>query len=101
MNALEHDADVLAQAVEIDTATRHALAVETDLSLLDRLERVDAAQQRRLAASRRADQAHDLMLVDVHGDAAQHFVVAEALVDVVQLDEAQFACVLALSRLMR
>ena len=88
-----------AQRVDVDAAARHPFAVDVDLALLDRLERVDAAQQRRLAATRRADEAHDLVLVDAEVDAAQHLVVAEALVHVAQLDErAHCACVRALSR---
>ena len=102
VEALEHDADVLAQRVEVDAAPGDAFAVEADLALLDRLERVDAAQQRRLAAARRADEAHDLVLVDAEAHAAQHLVVAEVLVHVVELEEgAHPPCVLALSRLMR
>ena len=77
VEALEHDPDVLAQRVQVDAATRHPLAVEPDLTLLDRLQRVDAAQQRRLAAARRPDEAHDLVLLDAQGHAAQHLVVAE------------------------
>ena len=70
VEALEHDADVLAQRVEVDAAARHPFAVDADLALLDRLQRVDAAQQRRLAAARRADEADDLVLVDAQAHAA-------------------------------
>ena len=63
------------------------LAVDADLAAVDRLERVDAAQQRRLAAARRPDQAHDLVLVDVEVDALSTSFVAEPLVDVAELEE--------------
>ena len=56
--------DVGAQRVHVDAAPRDAFAVDVDLAALDRLERVDAAQQRRLAATRRPDEAHHLVLVD-------------------------------------
>ena len=46
-----------------------AVALQADLAALDRLQAVDAAQQRRLAAARGADQADDLMLLDVEVDA--------------------------------
>ena len=83
VEALEHDPDVLAQPVQIDAPTRYALALEPDLALLDRLQRVDATKQRRLAATRRPDEAHDLVLVDAQRHAAQHLDAAEVrLVDV-------------------
>ena len=64
VEALEDDADVLAQRVHVDAAPGDAVAVDADLAALDRLEPVDAAQQRRLPAARRPDEAHDLVLVD-------------------------------------
>ena len=80
VEALEHDADVAPQRVEVDPRPGHPVAVQADLAALDRLEPVDAAQQGRLAAARRADQAHHLMLVDVEVEAFEHLDVAEALV---------------------
>ena len=47
---------------------------------IDRLEQVDAAEQRRLALARGADEAHDLVLGTVEIDAAQDLEVAERLV---------------------
>ena len=54
---------------------------------LDLLEGVDAAQERRLAAARRADEADHVVLVDVQVDALQHVVGAEALVHAFDLEE--------------
>ena len=51
---------------------------------VDRLEQVDAAQQRRLAGAGRADQADDLVLGDREVDPAQHLDLAERLVDVLE-----------------
>ena len=62
---LEDDADLPAQRVHVDLAVREALAVDDDLALLDALEHVEAAKQRRLPRARRADQADDVVLVDV------------------------------------
>ena len=53
---------------------------EQDAARVDRLEQVDAAQERRLAGARGADQADDLVLADREVDAAQHLVLAERLV---------------------
>ena len=50
-----------------------------DPARVDRLEQVDAAQQRRLAGAGRADQADDLVLGDREVDPAQHLVLAERL----------------------
>ena len=46
---------------------RDLVAVDDDPPGVDRLEQVDAAQERRLAAPRRADQADDLVLGDRRG----------------------------------
>ena len=102
VEALEHDADVLAQRVEIDAPPRHPFAVQPDLALLDRLQRVHATQQGRLSGTRGTDEADDLVFIDAEIDTTQYFVAAEILVHVVQLEKgAHCACVLSLSRLMR
>ena len=77
----------LAQRVDVDPPPADAVAVEADLAAFDRLECVDAAQQRRLAAARGTDEADDLVQVDVEVDAAQHLVRAERLVHVAELEE--------------
>ena len=51
------------------------VALDADAAGVDRLEQVDAAQQRRLAAARRADEADDLVLGHVEVDAAQDLEV--------------------------
>ena len=56
------------------------VALDDDPAGVDRLEQVDAAQERRLARSRRADEADDLVLGDVEVDAAQDLERAERLV---------------------
>ena len=53
------------------------LAVEADLAALIILQEVDAAEQRRLARSARADDRHDVARKDVEVDAAQHGARAE------------------------
>ncbi len=61
--------------------------VQADLAALDRIQPVDAAEQGGLAAARRADQANHLVLVDREVEAAQHRVLAVALVDIAHLQE--------------
>ncbi len=51
--ALEDDADALAQPAQVGRRIVHRLAVDDDLAALDRLEPVDAAQQRALAEPER------------------------------------------------
>ena len=48
---------------------------------VDRLEQVDAAEERRLARARRADQADDLVLGEREVDAPQHLEPAERLAE--------------------
>ena len=76
---LEDDPDLLPQRVHVDLRAGERLAVDDDRPLVDPLEEVDAAQQRRLARARRADQADDLVHVDVEVDPVEHLEVAEAL----------------------
>ena len=58
-------------AVDVDALGGDLLALDDDPPGVDRLEQVDAAQQRRLAGPGRADEADDLVLGDVEVDAAQ------------------------------
>ena len=62
------------------------LAVEEDPAGVDRLEQVDAAQQRRLAGARRADQADDLVRGDFQVDPAQDRDLVERLVEALDAD---------------
>ena len=66
---------------------RDDLAVDDDRPVVDLLEQVHAAEERRLARPRGADQADDLMEVDRQVDPVQHLEVAEALRDVLERDE--------------
>ena len=85
--ALEHDADVAPQGVEVDPGAGDRVALDPDRAALDLLQRVHAAQQRGLAGAGRADQADHLVPLDVQGDALEHLVVTVGLVDVVDLEE--------------
>ena len=87
VEALEHHADVAAQAGELLALLGQPLAVDGDLALLDGLETVDRAAQRRLARARRADDDDDLAAGDLQVDVLQHVQFAEPLVDAGQADE--------------
>ena len=63
LNAWKTIADPAPYGVGVDPRIGDVLAVEEDLPVVDGLEQVDAAQQRRLARARRADQRDDLVLV--------------------------------------
>ena len=63
------------------------LTVDDDRPLVDVLEQVDAAEERRLPGARRADQADDLVEIDGEVDPVQHLELAEALGDVLERDE--------------
>ncbi len=58
-------------------------AFDDDPALVDRLQEVHAAQQRRLPGAGRADQAHDLVLGDGEIDPAQDLERPEGLVETV------------------
>ncbi len=73
---------------------------DPDRAAADRDEAVDAAQERRLARPRRADDAYDATLADAERDAFEHLEIAERLVDVVQ-DDDRFGCRLRRERRSR
>ena len=96
VEVLEDHADIgalpgdlpLPQLVELVAALLVAdeLAVDLEPAGVDLLEMVDAAQQRGLARSGRADDAHDLAALHLEVDAFEHLVDAEALADPFGLD---------------
>ena len=85
---LEDDADLLSQLVDVRLVDGQVLAVERDRAGVDRLEQVDAAEQRRLARARGADQADDVVQAHLEADVLEHLVVEEGLPDVLDVDEA-------------
>ena len=78
---LEHHADAGTQFDDVDLGIVDVLAVERDLAAdtraVDRVVHpVEAAQERRLAAARRADQRRNLLFADVEIDAEQRLLLA-------------------------
>ena len=70
--ALEHHPDPTADRVGVEAGLADVDVVEEDLAVVDRLEQVDAAQQRALAGAGRADQADDVVRCDVEVDVVEH-----------------------------
>ena len=63
LEVLEHHADARAQLGQVGLRVADRDAVDDDLALLERLERVDALDERRLAAARGAADHDDLALL--------------------------------------
>ncbi len=77
---LEHHGDAGAAAPST------ALAFDRDLAARGRDQAVDAAQQRGLAAARRADDGDDLAVADVEIDVAEDFERAVMLAEALDAD---------------
>src|SRR5262249_10301515 len=90
VEALEDHPDLGALATDLDVAelvqpcAREPVAdepaVDPELAAVDLLEVVDAAQERRLAGARRAEDAHHLAGLYLEGRALAHLEPAEAFV---------------------
>src|SRR5690606_3379080 len=83
---LEHHADAGADAVDVDVRVEDVDPLDEDLASGRLLEQVDRAQQGGFAGPGRSDDAHHLALPDHQVDALEHLDVAEALVQVSDLD---------------
>ena len=98
VKALEDEADLgpLARDVPLRVLDELAVAagpiadevpVDFDAATVDLLQMIDTAQEGRLAGARRADDADDLLLAHVQGDAIQHLVPAKVLLDIHRADD--------------
>jgi hypothetical protein len=83
---LEHHADPGAHLVDVHVGVGDLDTLDHDLARGRLLEQVHAAQQGRLAGARGADDTDHLAAVDVEVDALEHLVVAEVLVQVLDID---------------
>ena len=97
---LEHDPHLLAHTPSLGVshppadavgarAIPERLAVEPNFARLVRLEEVDTAQERGLAAAAAADERHHLAVGNVEIDPAQHSDSAERLLEPANLDHAR------------
>jgi len=79
---LKDDSDALPNGRNVDALARDLVSLEEDSSRIDRLEQVDAAQKRALAAAARADDDEDFARSHLQVDAVENEEVAEALANV-------------------
>ena len=85
---LEHHAKLGAHGVDVLALGADVGALEDDLAARGGLEQVHAAQHRGLAGAGRAQHHHDLALVNIEVDAAQHHrLVVVGLVEVLDLND--------------
>src|ERR1700730_15658774 len=77
LEALVHHAHPLAHGTQRALVAREPRAFELDVAAVDRLEAVGAAQERRLARARGADQAHDFagMHVERHAEQCREIAI--------------------------
>jgi hypothetical protein len=86
LEVLEHHADARAQLRQVGLRVRDRGAVDDDVTLLERLERVDGLDQRRLARPRGAADDDDLALPDGRRAVGQHLEAAVPLGNVLDVD---------------
>ena len=77
---LEDEPEPAPDPDRVDRGIGDHLAVEEDVAVVDLLEQVDAAQERRLARAGGADQRDRLVLGDLEVDPVQHLASPKALV---------------------
>ena len=87
VEALEHHADGLAQAVDVDVLGGQVLAVEPHVAGVGGLEQVNAAQQGGLAGAGGADDGDDLARHDLEVHAAQDVVCAKGLLNALDAND--------------
>ena len=85
--ALEHHAHLLAYRIPAQIPPEHPNPGHADLAPLDGLQPVDAAQQRALAAARRAENHHHLATMQREVDVVQRHRLAIALVQAADLQQ--------------
>jgi hypothetical protein len=76
---LEDHSDVAAHEVRVDAGIRQLLTEERDPALLDGLEQIRAAQQRRLPRARGADETDHLVTMQLQRYSLKDLILAEAL----------------------
>ncbi|MET4831451.1 hypothetical protein ABIF44_000858 [Bradyrhizobium japonicum] len=87
IKALEHHADFATHRVDVLEVGPELDAVDDNLALLKLLQRIDAADQRRLAGARGAADHDALALADLEVDVAQHVKLAVPFVEAGNLDD--------------
>jgi hypothetical protein len=83
---LEDETEPAADRHGVGAGVGDRYPVEVDVAVVDLLQQVDAAQQRRLPRPRRADQRHRLAFADRQVDPAEHLPLAVELGHAAQLE---------------
>ena len=83
---LEDDVDLTPHRIRVDARRRDVETVHHDPTFVERLQQVDAAQERRLPGAAGADQTDHVVIGDLEVDPAQHLELAEPLVHAVDPD---------------
>ena len=91
IEGLEHHADAPAQRVDIGVRMQQIDAVNDNGPAARLLQPVEAAQQRALARTRRADNEHELLRRHRQIDALEHIRPAEGFAQAPHVEEAGFA----------
>ena len=86
VEGLEHEPEPAADLDRVAVRVGDHPPVEQDVAVVDVVEQVDAAQQRRLAGAGGADQRDRLVLADLEVDPAQHLGLAVGLGDALDLE---------------
>ena len=87
IEALEHHADFAPDVVDAPQIRPEFDAVDDDLAFLEFLERIDTADQRRFARTRRPADHDALAFADIEVDIAQYMKIAEPLVEAGDADD--------------
>ncbi len=61
--------------------------METNFTLIDRFQSIDAPQQCRLSAPRRTNQANDLMFLNVERNTGKHFQCAITFIGLIDFNQ--------------
>src|SRR5450830_1714204 len=81
VEALEHEPDPAAQAIDLRIGAVYVLTIEQDLAALDVFQAVDRANQGRLAGTRWPTQHHHFARLHLGGDVGQRLVLAVPFID--------------------
>lgn len=90
---LEHHADVLAHLAPVGGLVQQLAAGESQVAAVGFFQAVEAAQQGGLAAAAGAENHHHFALGDLEVDVLEHLLLAEKLVETLELDQCAHACV--------
>ncbi|KAF5274158.1 hypothetical protein FQA39_LY18738 [Lamprigera yunnana] len=95
LEVLEHHAHAAAQLGQVGLGVVHAYAVDVDLTLLHRLQRVDGFDQGGFARARWAAHHHHFAFFDIGGAVVEHLKAAIPLGDILHFNHLDILCIAA------